>query len=171
MRAVLSFIILLLAFSAVAAQEHTVSDWQVFRSEADGFAIEMPGTPKVNSRDLGGGATQKFFVVEIGQEAYLASVIQLPAGRGPANPDEAYFTTLMKAYCDGSGTKLRSSRMTTWAGRTAMEGIADSDSGTHLIDMTAAGDRLYLVVTAVAKADEGGPKATRMRDSFKLLGN
>ena len=169
MRALLSFVILLLAFSAVAAQQHN-DDWQGFRSEADGFSVEMPGTPKVNTRDLGNGATQKFFVVEVGQEAYLTSVIQLPPGGVPANPDEAYFSTLMKAYCDGSGAKLRSSRMTTWAGRTAMEGIADSDSGTHLIDMTAAGDRLYLVVTAVAKVEETGSKATHMRDSFKLLG-
>ncbi|HYX28375.1 MAG TPA: hypothetical protein VE863_07405, partial [Pyrinomonadaceae bacterium] len=103
MRAVLSLAILLLALSVVAAQQHN-DNWQVFRSEADGFSVEMPGAPKANSRDLGSGASQKFFVVEVGVEAYLASVIQLPPGGVPANPDEAYFTILMKAYCDGSGT-------------------------------------------------------------------
>ncbi len=170
MRFILCFAILLSAFSAVAAQQHN-DVWQVFRSEADGFSIEMPGSPKVTTRDLGSGATQKFYIVEVGQEAYLASMIQLPPGGVPAKPDESYFSTLMKAYCDGSGTKLRSSRMTTWVGHTAMEGVADADSATHLIDMTAAGDRLYLVVTTVAKGEETGSKAAHMRDSFKLLGN
>ena len=167
MRALLSAAILLLAFFVVAAQQH--SEWQVFRSEADGFSIEMPDSPKITNRDLGSGASQKFFQVEVRQEAYLASVIQLPAGKGPASPDEAYFSKLLKAYCEGSGTKLRSSRMITWAGHNALEGIADSESAVHLIDMTAAGDRLDLVVSSVAKGQESGPRATHMRDSFQLL--
>ena len=39
-----------------------------------------------------------------------------------------------------------------------------------LIDVTTAGDRIYLVVYAGPKADATLPKATRMRESFKLLG-
>jgi predicted Zn-dependent protease len=109
------------------------------------------------------------FSVEIGQESYFVSVIQMAKGDGPQNPGEAYFAVLMKAYAEGSSTTLRSSRMTTWAGHTAMEGISDADSATHLIDMTAAGDRVYLVVFAGAKGAENEPRATRLRDSFKLL--
>ncbi len=129
----------------------------------------MPGTPKVETRELGDGQTQKFFTVELGAESYLASVIHLNPGHVPANPDEAYFTILLKAYTDGSETKLRSSHMTTWAGHAAMEGISDAAAGTHLIDITTAGDRVYLVVFAGAKGSENEPKAKHMRDSFKLL--
>ena len=169
MRALLLLSSLLFAFSVVAARQH--SEWQEYRSDADGFSIEMPGTPKVTTQDLGKGATQKMFSVEVGGETYFASVIQLAPGNGPRNPDENYFAMLMKAYVDGSGTTLRLTRMTTWAGHAAMEGISDTASATHLIDITAAGDRLYLVVFAGAKGSENEPKAKRLRDSFKLLVN
>ena len=169
MRGLLLLVSLLFACSAVAAQQH--SEWQLYRSQADGFSIEMPGTPKVTTRDLGKGATQKMFSVEIGGESYFASVVELAAGDGPKNPDEAYFGVLMKAYADGSGTTLRSSRMTTLVGHTAMEGISDAPAGTHLIDITAVGDRIYLVVFAGAKGSENDPKAKHLRDSFALLGN
>ena len=169
MRVLLLITTLLFAFSLVSAQQH--NEWEQFRSEADGFSIEMPGTPKVETRDLGKGASQKMYSVEIGQESYFASVIQLAPGDGPRNPDEAYFSILMKAYVEGSTTTLRSSRMTTWVGHSALEGVADAASGTHLIDITAAGDRVYLVVFAGAKGAENEPKAKHLRDSFKLLSN
>jgi hypothetical protein len=167
MRTLLLLATLFFAFSVAAAQEH--SEWQAVRSETDGFSIEMPAAPKITTRDLGNGATQKMFVVEVDPESYLASVIQLAAGNGRKNPDEAYFTVLMKAYVEGSSTTLRSSRMTTWTGHTAMEGIAEAGSMTHLIDITAVGDRIFLVVFAGAKGQENLPKGTHLRDSFKLL--
>lgn len=167
MRALLLLTTVLFAFSVVAAQQH--NEWPEYRSEADGFSIDMPGTPKVDVRDLGKGATQKMFSIELGSESYFVSVIQLAPGDGPMNPGEAYFTVLMKAYAEGSGTTLRSTRMTTWAGHTAMEGISDAAAGTHLIDITAVGNRVYLVVFAGAKGAETEPRATRLRDSFKLL--
>ena len=171
MRSFICLVTILLSVSVASAQAHSESSWREFRSDADGFSIEMPGTPKVETRDLGKGATQKMFSVEIGDESYFASVIDLGRGNGPQNPDEAYFSVLMKAYVEGSTTTLRSSRMSTWAGHTSMEGIADAASGTHLIDITTAGDRVYLVVFAGAKNSENGPKARHLRDSFKLLGN
>ena len=169
MRALVCLITILFAVSIAAAQEHSESNWRAFRSDADGFSIEMPGTPKTESRDLGEGQTQKFFTLEIGSETYLASVIQLNPGRVPANPDQAYFDVLMKAYTDGSKTTLRSSRIFNWAGRNAMEGIADAEGAVHLIDITTAGDRIFLVVYAGAKGQEATVKGTHMRDSFKLL--
>lgn len=169
MRFLLLLTILLFAFSVAAAQQP--SEWQLYRSDADGFSIEMPGIPKVDTRDLGKGVTQKMFSVEVGDESYFASVVQTAPGDGPRNPDETYFGVLMKAYVDGSTTTLRSSHMTTWAGHTAMEGISDAASATHLIDITAVGDRIYLVVFAGAKGSENEPKAKHLRDSFKVLGN
>ena len=169
MRGLICLITILFAVSVAAAQQHSESNWQLFRSEADGFSIELPGTPKTESRDLSEGQTQRFFTLEVGSETYLASVIQLNAGRVPANPDQPYFDTLMKAYTDGSKTTLRSSRIFTWAGRTAMEGIADGDGVAHVIDITTAGDRIFLVVYAGAKGQEATSKATHMRDSFRLL--
>lgn len=169
MRALICLITILFAVSVAAAQDHSQSNWQQFRSEADGFSIELPAAPKTESRDLGEGQTQKFFTVEIGAETYLASVIQLGPGRVPANPEQAYFDTLMKAYTDGSKTTLRSSRLFTLAGHAGIEGIADAEGSAHLIDIVTAGDRIYLIVYAGAKGQEATPKGTHMRDSFKLL--
>ena len=75
----------------------------------------------------------------------------------------------MKAYTDGSKTTLRSSRLLTWVGHSAIEGIADAEGGAHVIDIMTAGDRIYLVVYAGAKGQETAPKALHMRDSFKVL--
>ena len=144
--------------------------WPEFRSDMLGFLIEIPGNPKRTSRDLGEGQKQTFFTLEQGPETYLASVIELNARKVPANPDETYLGTLLKAYAEGSKATLRSSRMFTWAGRPAIEGIAQADGATHVIDITTAGDRVYLVVYAGPKAQESAPKATHMRDSFRLLG-
>jgi len=170
MRYLIYLVTILLSVSIAAAQAHSESSWSAFRSEAEGFSIELPGTPKTESRDLGEGQTQKFFQIEIGSETYLASVIQLNPGRVPASPDQAYFDVLLKAYTDGSKTTLRSTRLFTWAGHPALEGISDGDGTAHLIDITTAGDRIFLIVYAGAKGQETTPKATHMRDSFKLLG-
>ena len=146
----------------VAAQEH--SEWQTVRSEADGFSIEIAGTPKISTQDLGDGATQKNFLVEAGADSYLVSVIHLGKGSGPVNPGEEYFAMLLKAYVDGSKTKLRSSRLMTWAGLTAMEGIADAAEASHLVDVTAVGDRIYLVIYGGPKGQENTTKARHLRD-------
>jgi len=169
MRTLLLLATLLVFAVPVLAQEH--SEWQTVRSEADGFSIEMPGTPKISTQDLGDGATQKNFVVEAGAETYLASIINLGKGRGPVNPGEEYFAMLMKAYVDGSKTTLRSSRMMTWAGQTAMEGIADAAQASHLVNVTAVGDRIYLIVYGGSKGQENTTKGKHLRDSFKLLAN
>ncbi len=168
MRTLLSIAVLLLAFAAVAAQPH--NEWQVLRSEADGFSVELPSPPKISTAPLENGGTQKNFVIEAAQVTYLVSVIQLAKGSVPAKPGEAYFDVLLKAYVDGSKTTLRSSRMITLAGQAGKEGIADAESAVHLVDITVLGDRIYLVVFAGPKGQENGARATRMRDSFKLLG-
>jgi hypothetical protein len=167
MRTLLFFTILLLGFGTAAAQPH--SEWQVVRSEVDGFSIEFPGTPKISTAPLANGGTQKNFAIEAAQETYLVSVIQLAKGSIPANPGEPYFDILLKAYVDGSKTTLRSSRMITLAGQAGKEGIADAESAVHLVDITVLGDRIYLVVFAGPKGQESGARATHLRDSLKLL--
>jgi hypothetical protein len=168
MRILLFITISLLGFCSVAAQPH--SEWQAVRSEADGFSVELPVTPKITTAPLANGGSQKNFTVEAGQETYLVSVIQLPKGNVPASPDEAYFDILLKAYVEGSKTSLRSSRMITLAGQVGKEGIADAEPLVHVIDITASGDRIYLIVFAGPKGQESGGKATHMRNTFKLLG-
>jgi len=169
MRAVSAFVfalLLVLQNAATAAQ----TEWREFSSDSSGFSILLPDTPKVTARRIGTStATQTMFLIERRPNAYLVSVIQMQKGTGPKKPDSAYFQNLMKNYAEGSKTSLRSSSMITLAGRPAMEGITDAAQTTHLVDLMAAGDRVYLIVYVGSKGEETGSEAKRRRDSFKLL--
>jgi hypothetical protein len=159
-------LLLVLQSAATAAQP----EWREFTSDSSGFSILLPDTPKVTSRRIGTStATQTMFLIERGSNAYLVSVIQMQKGTGPKKPDSAYFQNLMKNYAEGSKTSLRSSSMITLAGRPAMEAITDTANAAHLVDLTAAGDRVYLIVYVGPRGEETGSEAKRMRDSFKLL--
>jgi hypothetical protein len=159
-------LLLVLPNAATVAQ----TEWREFRSDSSGFSILLPDTPKVSARRIGTStATQTMFLIERGRNAYLVSVIQMQKGTGPKKPDSAYFQNLMKNYAEGSKTSLRSSSMITLAGQPAMEGITDAAEATHLVDLTAVGDRVYMVVYVGPKGQETGPEANRMRNSFKLL--
>ena len=163
-----SFFVILFLLPLAVAQ----TQWREFRSDSDGFSIQLPATPKITARRIENtDATQTFFMIELKQNVYFVSVIQLGEGKGPKAPDQTYFAQLLKSYADGSNTTTRSSRMITWAGHPAIEGITDATDGAHLVDITAAGDRVYMVVFAGSKGEETSPEAARMRDSFKLLGN
>jgi hypothetical protein len=153
-----------------AATNTSTVEWREFTSDSGGFSILLPDTPKVTARRIGTTtATQTTFLIERGSNAYLVSVIQLEKGAGPKNPDSTYFQKLIKHYVEGSKTSLRSNKMITLVGRPAMEGITDAPEAAHLVDITAVGDRVYLIVYVGPRGEETGAEAHRMRDSFKLL--
>jgi hypothetical protein len=166
MRAIgLALLALVLQLSPASAQDQ----WRTFRSDSDGFSVEMPRTPTITSRRIGkSGATQTMFLIEDGPIAYLVSVIQMAKGTGPKNPDSAYFQNLLKNYTEGSKTTLRTSRPATVAGKPGIDGISDVGQSAHLVQIAASGDRVYMLVYAGAKGQERGPEATRFRESFKI---
>jgi hypothetical protein len=168
MHLIIGLISLFLALQAAPALAQ--NNWREFRSDTDGFSIMLPETSTVSARRIGTSeATQTMFLIERGRNAYLVSVIQLAKDTGPKKPDNAYFQNLMKNYAEGSKTTLRTSRMTTLAGKPAMEGITDAAEAAHLVDLTAVGDRVFMVVYVGPKGEEKGPVGLRFRDSFKLL--
>ena len=168
MRIAAGLVSLLLALQLMPARAQ--DQWREFRSDSDGFSIELPQTPTVSARRIGKSeATQTMFLIEQGRNAWLVSVIQLAKGAGPKKPDNAYFQGLLKNYADGSKTTARSSRMTTLAGQPALEAITEAPEAAHLVDLTAVGDRVYMLVYVGAKGQETGPDALRFRDSFKLI--
>ena len=70
------------------------AQWREFRSDTDGFTVSLPQTPAITSRRIGtSNATQTNFLIEAGAITYLVSLIQLEQGKGPKNPDQAYFRT------------------------------------------------------------------------------
>jgi hypothetical protein len=145
-------------------------EWREFRSDTDSFSVSLPATPTISARRIGKSeATQTTFLIETPQTAYLVSVVEVPKGSGPKKPDAAYYQNLMKDYATGSKTTVRSTRMTTLAGRPAFQAVTDAAEATHLVDLVAAGDRVFMVVYVGPKGQETRAEAVRLRDSFKIL--
>jgi len=168
MRLIVAFILAVLALPT--APSLAQNQWREFRSDTDGFVVSLPATPTITSRRIGkSNATQTMFLIDNGAIAYLVSVIQLEKGKGPKKPDDAYFRNLVKNYVEGSKTTLRSSRAATVAGRPGMEAISDVETSAHVLDLTAAGDRVYMTVFVGPKGDENGADSTRFRGSFKIV--
>lgn len=167
MRSILAFV-LLLTFQALPASAQ--DQWREVTSESDGFSVMMPATPVITARRIGTTtATQTMYLIDKGDIAYLISIVQLDKGAGPKNPDNAYYQKLMKDYVSGSKTTLRSTRSATVAGKPGLEGLAEADGSMHLVQLTAVGDRVYMLVYVGPKGQETGPDATRYRESFKFV--
>jgi hypothetical protein len=163
-----AFACLLLGLQLVTASAQ--DQWREVRADALGFIVSLPQDPTYTSRRIGtSNATQTNFLIESGPITYLVSVIQLEKGKGPKNPDRAYFDNLMKNYVEGSNTTLRTSKVGTIAGKPGIDGIADAGDSAHQVQVLAAGDRVYMVVYVGPKGQENGSDPVRYRGSFKLL--
>jgi len=162
-----AFAAFVLALQLVPASAQ--DQWREFRSDSDGFSVSLPQTPTITSRRVGtSNASQTNFLID-GPTTYLVSVVQLEKGTGRKNPDQAYFQNLLKNYVEGSKTTLRTSKAATIAGKPGIDGISDAGNSTHLVQVLASGDRIYMVVYVGPKGQENSADPTRYRRSFKLL--
>lgn len=147
--------------------------WAEFKSDAQGFAASFPGTPKTTSAPVDGQnpLVQHDFQASVGDDqVYTVVVFEYPAGKAP-KPDTDYYVRLVNAYAKGSETKLRKRGAATIADRDGFEATADDGKNklTHLVDIVAAGDRIFMIVSAVPRGSSGSDDAERFRDSFRLL--
>jgi hypothetical protein len=164
------FAFLLLLFALPLAPASAQDQWREFRSDSDGFSVSLPQTPAITSRRIGtSSATQTNFLIEHEPITYLVSLIQLEEGKGPKNPDNAYFQNLVKNYVEGSGTTLRTSKLTTIAGKPGIDAITDAGNSAHQVQVMATGDRIYMVVYVGPKGQENSADPVRFRGSFKLI--
>src|SRR4051812_49334944 len=62
-----SAVVFILAFVLQAGPAGAQDQWREFRSESDGFSVQLPQTPTVSARRIGKGeATQTMFLIERG---------------------------------------------------------------------------------------------------------
>src|SRR5262245_57360767 len=128
-----AFAVLLFALQILPA---SAQEWRDVRGDALGFVVSMPQDPTYTSRIIGTSkATQTNFLIESGPITYLISVIQLEKGKGPKNPDYAYFQNLMKNYTEGSTTTLRTSKSATIAGKPGIDAISDAGESAHQVQV------------------------------------
>ncbi len=147
--------------------------WTEFKSEPQGFAVSFPGTPKTTSAPVEGQnpLVQHDFQVSVGDDqVFTVVVFEYPAGKAPT-PDTDYYVRIVNAYAKGAEAKIRKRGPASIADRQGFEAIADDGKNklTHLIDIVPAGDRIYMIVSAVPRGRDANDDAERFRDSFRLL--
>lgn len=80
-RLLLGFLACLAAFSLSQTTKAEEGHWRVFRSEAGGFAVEMPGEPSASQtvdKSLLGEVTAHLFTVALPSEEFTAEYSDLP---------------------------------------------------------------------------------------------
>lgn len=157
-----------LGFLAWSGAGTAQEQWAEFSSPQYGFAGLFPKTPTEQGSP---NANQRSFLTDLGNIAYIVSVVDLPPANAPANPDAAYFGRLVEAYASGSGSKVRTQRPATLVGHSGVEAITDDTEHNlyWLVNLTLVGNRLYMVISGGPKGHEASPDAYRFRDSFRLL--
>jgi hypothetical protein len=169
-RIVLGFAFHAFAVLALLAPASAQSPWLEFRSDASGFVVSLPQPPVITSRQIGNSkATQTNYLIESASITYLVSVVALEKGTGPKDPGQPYFENLLKNYVEGSKTTLRTSKPATIAGKPGIEAISDAGQSAHQFQLTASGDRIYMVVYVGPKGEESSADPARFRGSFKLI--
>jgi len=164
------FAFALILLGLQAAPGLAQNQWREFRSDSDGFTIQLPDEPKVSSRRIKNTtATQSMFEINKGEVAYLVSVVHMVKGTGPKNPDQKFFQNLIKNYADGSKTTLRTSKAATVAGKPGIDAISDAGNSAHQVLVMATGDRVYMAIYVGPKGQENNADATRFRNSFRLI--
>jgi hypothetical protein len=165
MRPVFASMAIALAAAAPAAAQQA---WTDYRSAEHGFAVSFPAAPKPKPN---AGERAPFEIqAAAGNKIYDITVIE-PAGGGPEKSDTAFLGRLIAAYAKGSASTLRSQNPTTVAGRPALEAVTEDPAHDryHLVDVFAAGGRVYIVGSMGPKGHEASADAKRFRNSFKLI--
>jgi hypothetical protein len=156
--------------AAVAADK-----WSEFRSVNHGFAAQFPGTPGTGVQAMGGDNPFGLYHFQLaaGSAVYDVSVAEYSPGHAPQNPGVAYYAALAERYALGAKAVVRpgSGHAVTIDGRPGYEAVADNAAAnrTFLIDFTAAGDRLFYIVSMGPKGSDTGDDAKHFRDSFKFI--
>ena len=170
---VIIMITMTLVVTASAQKDGGRRVWSEYKAADQGFSISFPGTPETRNQPVESNksAMQYFYTLDFGDHAYLVSVVYFGAGNGPDNPNQAYYKKLVDAYAGGSSSTVKSQHATTVAGHTAVEAVAyNSDASLwSLLNIVAASDRVYMIVSLGPKGHETSEEAYRFRDSFHLL--
>ena len=167
------FAICVTSLAAQKSESIRQDHWERFSFAARGFSASFPASPAANEvqgQDQNEGAHYTYNV-RLGNRIFLISVMELHAGQGPQNPDRAFFTHLLGAYVQGSGTSIRRESATKIAGQSCFEAVLDSATlnASSLLDALVVGDRVYIILSRGPKGFDSSADALRFRDSFRLL--
>ena len=155
-----------------APTENTSNGWQTFTSEADGFAVDMPGEPRASTRTTDsplGEVTFHFFQLSDGEGQLAVSYNDYPVAAEDLDPEQ-----LLTNAIDGAtqGSTVQNMQTVNVQGHTGIEGEINGQGITHVwyrgILVRA---RLYNLIFTAPEANKADfdDEARRFIDSFRLL--
>ena len=165
--------IVTLAVAACSVSALAEEKWTAYRYPDRGFVIAFPGTPKISAKPIAGDRplTRHEHQFAAGNRVYDVTAIEF-AGNVTDKTSNAYLARLIAAYAKGSSSTLLTQNLISVAGHSALEAVTvdEAHDRHHLVDVLAAGGRVYLIVSEGPKGHETSAEGRRFRDSFKLLG-
>jgi hypothetical protein len=174
-----AIVVSMMFLSAALASAQGQSPWKEVSSSEDGFAVSFPGTPEISTEPVVEGqepATQQSWEVSTEDRLFSVAVLRFPPGKAPKDPGETYFTSLVAAYAQVRGAKVRAQTATVLAGQKGVEAIIErpEQNISSVLNIIASGDRVYLLASAYVgpkeqKKQEVNADNQRFRDSFRLL--
>ena len=149
--------------------------WTAYEAPERGFSVSFPSAPESASTQVSGLnplVQYSFKANEGGDTTYSVVVLEYPKDKAPKPPYEDLFARMVQAYAKESQSAVRKKGPETIADHDGYEAVTDDgkEKINHLIDIVAAGDRIFMVISAGPKGHATSDDAERFRDSFKLTG-
>ncbi len=155
---------LVLSVPALAADT-----WSEFKSSEGGFAVLMPGQPKLEQQPIEGATTpNNIYGVQQGDRSFVVSYHEYAPDVIKRTTADRLLAGVEHDSADAVKGTVRVDRNMVLGGHQAREVVIDKGAQTMKARYVLAGDRLYQVVFLGAKGAENGPDATKFLDSFRL---
>jgi len=161
-----ALLLLLVAVPALAADS-----WQEFRSFEGGFAVQLPGPPKVTADPPdANGVSSHSFLVDRDKTAYMVGYDQYPAGKLAVLDPVRVLDVSRDDLIKGREVTLTEDRPLKLEGHPGRELVFVAKDGfTQMVRLYVVGDRLYQTLSGGPKGHEKTPEAKRFHDSFHLI--
>jgi hypothetical protein len=159
-----------LLFGLVVSVPALAADtWSEFKSSEGGFAVMMPGQPKLEQQQIEGAtAPNNIYGVQQGDRSFVVSYHEYAPDVIKRTTADRLLAGAEQNTAEAIKGTVRADRNMVVGGHQAREVVIDKGAQTMKARYLLAGSRLYQVVFLGAKGAESGPDATKFLDSFRL---
>lgn len=145
--------------------------WKPYRSEAEGYTIQMPGDPKEQPRPK--PDDPHFVMCNISPREVYGVACYKTSAEGVARVGVVKFLRIIRdgVLAGTSSLSLRSEKEITLDGHPGLEFIADNsaDNSVHLINVYVVGNRFYQLMAFVSRGSENSTSVLKFFYTFRLI--
>jgi hypothetical protein len=166
-------VFLVLSGAAVAVYVLIQPSWRSYESEAGGFRVDLPGSPRPLSEMPGGQGQADVSGVGalllLRREEYIASYLHIPPHRRTLSDSQLLTDGVNGAVAGVPGARKVSDEpieVGEFPGREVV--IEAPGKGTGVLRVVIAGDRAFCLIAAGPSVGQGSERARRFLDSFTI---